>query len=468
MAKTLYWINDDLRTQDNPALNAALGEEAMLPIYIHDTTTEWPIQGAAAWWLHHSLKSLSADFDAIGFKLQLSAGEPVEALCEIVTTQSIEKIVCSRAYSPAQRSQQKELNSWCKKNNIEFIRYPSTLLAEPEAIKNQQNSYYKVFTPFSKQYKPEARRNPTKLSATVVAEPLTCGSLTLEELDLLPTLNWASEFPTHWSPGENGAHAALKEAIENKVSNYADERDLMALDGTSKLSAHLRFGEITPAQIWHDVSQVLDAESSEKFLRQLIWRDFNYHLLFHMPEIPTECFNKKFSQFPWRDDARALKCWQRGQTGYPVVDAAMTQLWRSGWMHNRARMIVASFLTKHLLISWQHGARWFWDTLVDADLANNTGGWQWTAGCGADAAPYFRIFNPITQGEKFDPSGNYVREWLPQLAKLPKKYIYRPWEAPKQVLDEAGVKLGENYPKPIVEHSNARTRALDTYKAIQS
>ena len=258
----------------------------------------------------------------------------------------------------------------------------------------------------------------------------------------------------------------LQFAIDSVIESYSETRDAPCL-ATSRLSPYLRFGELSPARVWHEVSSQLNPEQCEPFLRQLIWREFNYHLLYHFPTISDDNFSPKFKHFPWKHDKHAFERWKKGKTGYPIVDAAMRELWQTGWMHNRARMIVASFLTKHLLMHWHDGAQWFWYTLVDADLANNANGWQWTAGSGADAAPYFRIFNPITQAEKFDSDANYIRQWVPELASLPNKYIFQPNEAPPLILQEAGVSIDDNYPSPIVDHKQARQRALEAYAVLK-
>lgn len=481
--KSLYWFTNDLRIYDNPGLNQALQSGDVLPIYILDTSNTWPIQGASAWWLHNSLRSLLNDLSILGHDLQLHRGDALSILKKLTQEHSIQRIYCARNYFPYERKLQKSLSLWCHDHGIEFKRFGGSLLLEPEQVQNKQGSFFKVFTPFSKYYTQQTLRSatPTKSSQQNHYSTITSGNnitskakitqthiQTLNALNLLPTHpDWSAKICEHWQPGEEGAHKTLKNTIESIVHNYNHDRDQLGHEGTSKLSAHLRFGELSPAQVWQEIAKVKAPEESFPFLRQLLWREFNYHLLFHRPEIDQSCFNEKFNIFPWTSNNHYLERWQHGQTGYPVVDAAMQQLWQTGWMHNRARMIVASFLTKHLLIPWQEGARWFWDTLVDADLANNAAGWQWTAGCGADASPYFRIFNPITQGEKFDPKGNYVRHWLPQLSKLPNKYLFKPWDAPEHILNEAEITLGETYPKPIVIHMDARKKALDAYQRIQ-
>jgi deoxyribodipyrimidine photo-lyase len=299
--------------------------------------------------------------------------------------------------------------------------------------------------------------------------------LTVSDLNLLPSINWDTGIAAAWRPGELGAHEQLERFVDASMIDYPVQRDVPSSTGTSRISPHLHFGEISPNQAWVSAQEAIQEDASagiikgsEAFLREVGWREFSYHLLYHFPHTPDQALDQRFNNFPWRDDYdNDLKGWQQGQTGIPIVDAGMRELWSTGWMHNRVRMIVASLLTKNLLIPWQEGARWFWDTLVDADLASNTQGWQWTAGCGADAAPYFRIFNPVLQGERFDPEGKYVRRWVPELKDLPKKWIHKPWEAPGSVLTESGVELGIDYPSPIVDLSGSRKRALDCWDQVK-
>ncbi|MCC6144121.1 MAG: FAD-binding domain-containing protein, partial [Candidatus Hydrogenedentes bacterium] len=299
-------------------------------------------------------------------------------------------------------------------------------------------------------------------------------SVPVEDLDLLPGIPWDRGIREAWTPGAAGAQAELQRFLDDALHHYANDRDRMDRPGTSRLSPHLHFGEISPRMVCHAVQQYAAVEErsgliagAEAHVRQIYWREFAHHLLYHFPHTPGEPLREAFRAFPWRHDEAALRAWQHGQTGYPIVDAGMRELWATGWMHNRARMTAASFLVKHLLLPWQAGAKWFWDTLVDGDLANNTLGWQWTAGCGADAAPYFRVFNPILQGRKFDPEGDYVRRWVPEIAGLPDAYLHAPWEAPDEDARAAGVILGETYPKPIVDHAAARDRALAAYQEIK-
>ena len=469
----IYLFSNDLRLNDNSGFNQALedaktsSESSVIPLFIRHKSSSWPIQGAAAWWLHHSLKNLNTELKNMGGKLYLRSGHLIEILTDIIQQHTIEGIYFSRAYDPEGIFQQQQIHALCQQHAISCKRFAGSLLFEPETIKTQQGNYFQVFTPFYRHGKTHILPKTTQLKK-IHLQKIQCQSEKLTTWNLLPTKpNWAKNFAQLWNPGEAGAQEQLQKAIEDTIIDYKNQRDIPAIDGTSQISAHLRFGEISPRQIWHQVSAQLSPEEAEPFLRQIFWREFNHHLLFHLPHITKKPFKEKFAHFPWQKNNRHLSLWQQGKTGYPIVDAGMRQLWQTGWMHNRVRMIVASFLTKHLGIHWQEGAAWFWDTLVDADLANNSGGWQWVAGCGADAAPYFRIFNPIIQGEKFDPNGEYIKQWIPELRDLPKKFIHSPWAAPALILQSAHVQLGKNYPEPIVDHKSARERALADYAAIK-
>ena len=350
------------------------------------------------------------------------------------------------------------------------------MLSEPTRVFNKQGTPFKVFTPFWKHclktLQPDLPLSAPKMRGIEGQE--NSKSDCLDDWQLLPhSPNWAEGFGQYWKPGEKGADAKWVFFIENKIDRYADGRDRPALNSTSTLSPHLVWGEIGPRQLWHQIHELMasnqiSSSNGQKFLAQIGWREYSRYLLVHFPEIESQPFNKNFASFPWADNAKLISAWQRGLTGYPIVDAGMRELWHTGYMHNRVRMVVASFLTKHLLCHWKHGADWFWNTLVDADLANNTASWQWVSGSGADAAPYFRIFNPILQGEKFDSQGEYTRKWVPELSKLEKKFLYKPWEASDEVLLDAGVTLGENYPMPIVDHREARERALIAYQDMKT
>ncbi len=355
--------------------------------------------------------------------------------------------------------------------------FNGSLLFDPLEVRNKQGTPFKVFTPFWRHCLDREVAEPLGGGPRAWPSPATWpASDALADWGLLPTIPWDADFAGRWSPGEAGAKAALKRFVGEAMAAYADQRNRPAIAGTSRLSPFLHFGEISPRQIWAAV-RAAGAErgvfppngGAKVFLSEVGWREFAHHLLFHFPDTPSEPLRPEFKAFPWRSDSDGTlrRAWQRGRTGYPIVDAGMRELWATGWMHNRVRMIVASFLVKHLRLSWQDGAAWFWDTLVDADLASNTLGWQWTAGCGADAAPYFRIFAPVLQGEKFDPEGEYVRRWVPEIAKLPNRFLHKPWEAPASLRDHCGVDLGGNYPAPIVDHGEARDAALAAFKELR-
>lgn len=386
----------------------------------------------------------------------------------------------NRRYEPAAVQHDAAIKQALRGDGLDAESFNAALLFEPWTIKNLSGKPFQVFTPYWKAClaqpeQPEPVPAPRKLSAPdtwPASEPL-------KTLELEPRVDWAGGMRKSWTPGEKGAQRQLQRFLESALGGYGETRNIPGVAGTSRLSPHLHFGELGPRQVWHAVrshgmfgskgrAPGSGARGEETYLRELGWREFAHHLLFHFPHTPQEPLRPDFARFPWAKNVRALKAWQRGGTGYPIVDAGLRELWATGWMHNRVRMIVGSFLVKDLLLPWRAGARWFWDTLVDADLANNTLGWQWTAGCGADAAPYFRIFNPVSQGERFDPQGSYVRRWVPELTRVPDEFIHRPWEAPPLALAEAGVALGADYPRPLVNHSEARDRALEAFAILKS
>jgi deoxyribodipyrimidine photo-lyase len=477
MATTLVWLRQDLRLSDNPALyHAASTKDSIIPIYIYDEIVpqQWQIGGAQRWWLHHSLTKLSEQFAKKGMALILRRGDPKKILPEIIKATQANAIYWNRCYEPYARQLELALQNKLASLNIEVKSFEGNLLFEPNAIKNQQGSYYKVFNAFWR----------ACLSSHEPGTPLAIPKLSthsqkkihsdqLSDWQLLPTKpNWAKNWGKLWVIGELAAQKKLTRFLENQLNNYAEARDIPNIDGTSLLSPHLHFGEISPRQIWYATKQALMHASkshrhAERFLAEIGWREFSYYLLYHFPKLPEQPFQHKFSGFAWRYNKKDLQAWQRGLTGYPIVDAGMRQLWQTGWMHNRVRMIVASFLTKDLLIPWQQGEAWFWDTLVDADLASNSASWQWVAGSGADAAPYFRIFNPSLQGKKFDPEGEYVRRWIPELAKLPNKFTHTPWQATSEILLKAGIRLGTDYPRPIVDHDISRKTSLELFKQLK-
>jgi deoxyribodipyrimidine photo-lyase len=459
---SIMWFRQDLRLSDNAALTAASEAGPIIPLFILDDQTpdDWRWGGASRWWLHHSLTQLSEKLPLV-----LRRGNALDVLKSVVTETGADTICFTRDYAPWSGKLEGEIKAWCDGAGVKCQRYGGFLLHEPETIRNGSGEYFKVYTPFSKacfaKGDPKAPRPIPKFDVWTGS----AGSENLQAWQLLPSKpDWSGSFTEMWEPGESGAHKRLHAFFDEGLADYADGRDRPDKPYTSRLSAHLHWGEISPAQVWHATRQRIDGargtldRSGEKFLKEILWREFSYHLIHHNPNFPVEPFRKEFADFPWSRETEALRRWQKGITGYPIVDAGMRQLWSTGTMHNRVRMIAASFLVKDLLIPWQEGERWFWDTLVDADIASNAASWQWVAGCGADAAPYFRIFNPVLQGEKFDPAGEYVRQWVPELRGVKTSFIHKPWELPVPPA---------NYPKPMVDHSQARELALAAFKKIK-
>ena len=469
MQPVLLWFRRNLRVADNIALIAAADTgRPVIPVYVH---TARDVGGASRWWLHHSLAGLDNELRKLGSALVIRSGNPAAELAKLAEESGADAVFFSRRYEPVSRAEEEDVDE-ALGEQVELHGFDDSLLNHPNAVMTQSGSPYRVFTPFWKASSrlgepPEPQPAPDSIEFSSAAPE----SVALEELDLLPKApDWAGGLRDAWSPGEDGALRRLDE-LESVLEQYAGHRDRPDLDATSRLSPHLHFGEVSVRQVWHAVRGMemrqRASKGAEMLLRQLYWRDFSSYLLFHFPALPEQPLRGEFEQFPWSDDTTALRAWQRGKTGYPIVDAGMRQLWTTGWMHNRVRMIVASFLVKDLLIPWQQGADWFLDTLVDADLANNSASWQWVAGCGTDAAPYFRIFNPVLQGQKFDPEGDYVRHWVPEIAGLPGRHIHAPWEASEETLSAADVVLDQTYPAPIVNHSAARDEALAAYQEIR-
>ncbi|MGJ8570896.1 MAG: cryptochrome/photolyase family protein [Hoeflea sp.] len=471
----IVWFRNDLRIGDNEALVAASQHCAVVPVYIWQTVGTGRALGAARqWWLHHSLASLSNDLERLGAPLVLLSGNPSDLIFDLIKTTGASAVYWNRGYNPAYLEADSALKAELQAQGLIAESFAGQLLHEPTKLCTGSGTPYKVYSPFWRALEPDVEdRLPRQApeSLTPIPGSSTLPSETLETWRLLPTKpDWSGGMAGSWTPGEAGAHDRLADFLEDRMQGYTDRRDIPGVDATSGLSPHLASGEITPAQIFEALKNTeTDGAPADrtKFRKEIGWREFAWHLLANNPALPEKNHNSKFDNFPWLNDSRALKAWQKGLTGYPVVDAGMRQLWQTGWMHNRVRMIVASFLTKHLLIDWRTGEDWFWDTLVDADPASNAASWQWVAGSGADAAPYFRIFNPVLQGERFDAEGDYVRRFVPELAQMPKKFIHKPWAAPEPVLATANVRLGDTYPHPIVDHKLARDRALAAYQQIK-
>jgi len=473
---SIYWFRDDLRLTDLPGLQAAAKAGPVLPVFILDPDLgdPWTLGGASCWWLHHSLTALHAALTEQGVELILRSGKPATVLAELATEIGASTVYCSRHYQPWSSALEISVRDALSDAGAVLKRFPGTLLHEPEDVATGGGTPFKVFTPF---WRACNRRPEPAMPAEVPSLSGIANAPYSEEIgdwQLIPSQpNWAYGWNDLWQPGELGAQAALSQFLSQNVIHYGHGRDIPAEPNTSRLSPYLRFGNLSPRQVWHAAQGAKRerpeaSDSIDKFLSEIGWREFCYHLLFHFPTMPDEAFNPKFSFFPWGEDAERLKAWQAGKTGYPIVDAGMRELWHTGFMHNRVRMVVASFLTKHLLLNWREGEAWFWDCLLDADLASNACSWQWVGGSGADASPYFRIFNPIAQGEKFDKTGGYTRRWVPELAGLPDKYLHKPWEAPDDVLLNAGVSLGDTYPEPIVDHKTAREDALSAYATLKA
>jgi deoxyribodipyrimidine photo-lyase len=469
MSTALIVFRRDLRLVDNPAWSAACAAHAqVIPIYIHapGEDSPWSIGSAGRWWLHHSLAALDRRLRAQHAGLHLRQGDTLEVLRELVRRSGADTVYWNRLYEPASIERDTRTKSALREQGVAVHSHPGTLWCEPWQIATQQDAPYKVFTPYWRKLRTLLQPVEPLPEPVVPGWQALSGSLPLSALALLPRIGWDSGLAETWQPGEDGAHELLEIFADDAIGDYAHARDLPARHGTSRLSPHLHFGEISPRQIHFELdrrARAIDAKRRpdiEPYLRELGWREFAHHLLYHFPHTPTDNFNPRFDGFRWAAaDQSLIERWQHGRTGIPLVDAGMRELWHTGWMHNRVRMIVASLLTKNLRQHWQHGARWFWDTLVDADLANNTLGWQWVAGCGADAAPYFRVFNPVTQAKKFDPDGTYLRRWLPELAAAPLALLHEPWK------DEALLKRS-GYPAPMIDLGQSRQRALDAYAAL--
>ena len=472
----IVWFRQDLRLEDNPALaEAAASGRPVVPLFVLDDGDETrPLGGAAKWWLNRSLTALAGSLAARGSRLILRRGDPAEIVEAMASEIGAEAIHWNRLYDSASVARDSALKMSLAGRSVTVRSFNAALLNEPWTVKTGQGGGFKVFTPYWRAARERLGRVETAPSPLGLAlsdawpesEGITAWRLHPSSPDWSAGLNV-------WTPGEVGAGARLEAFLDHVLDGYAEARDRPALGAGSHLSPHLHWGEIGPRQIWNRAHAHVHAEGRgerdlDKFLAELGWREFNHQLLFHHSDLPTANFRAGFDSFPWRDDPGAFAAWSRGETGYPIVDAGMRELWATGFMHNRVRMIVASFLTKDLMIDWRAGEAWFWDTLVDADLASNVTNWQWVAGCGADAAPYFRIFNPTAQGERFDPDGAYVRRWLPELAALPTAVIHQPWTAPPAMLAMAGVRLGATYPRPIVDHGDARKRALAAYAGLKS
>jgi deoxyribodipyrimidine photo-lyase len=475
----IVWLRDDFRLDDQPALAAAAGRPALF-IYVHDET--WtngrPLGGAAKWRLAQSLKATASRFSASGARLDILLGDAERTILGLADAANATRVLWTRRYEGAAIALDGRVKAALREHGVEASSFNGRLLREPWELSKAGGRPSGSFSAFWRRHQalgalPAPLPAPEGL-ASAPWPPEAPARVALDALRLTPTkLDWSGELALGETVGEAGAPTALSRFLNGPLDGYAQDRDLTSRDTTSRLSAHLRFGEISARRIADAAGSAAGAlprarRHAEKFLAELGWRDFAAALLFAHPDLATRPLKPEFDRFPFRRDEEGFRAWSRGETGYPIVDAGMRQLWRTGYMHNRVRVIAASFLVKHLLIDWRRGEEWFWDTLCDADPASNAMGWQWVTGSGADAAPYFRIFNPVLQAEKFDPDGSYVRRWVPELARLDALHVHAPWRAPGETLARAGVVLGKSYPNPIVDHAAARARALAAFAEIRT
>lgn len=467
----IVWFRQLMRLADHPALLAAVATgQPIVSVYVLDDEAagKWRLGGARRWWLHHSLTALDRALRVKGSRLLLRRGATAPQLLALAEQIGAKAIYATRSLEPWARELESELHAQLGERGIELKRFSGSTLFEPEDVRSKAGHALTMYAPFRRAISLRALTIPQPAPSDIVSPRRLPSSDKLDDWQLLPrSPDWAGGLRETWVPGEHAANARLEAFLEEGLTNYHKARDRPDLPGTSRLSPYLANGEISLKTCWHAARMRKPGDGVESFLRELAWREYSQHLLYHRPDLTEAPHRPEYHRLQWRRDKAGLKAWRKGRTGYPMVDAGMRELWHCGWMHNRVRMITASFLTKDLLLPWQTGEAWFWDTLVDADLASNAVNWQWVAGSGADAAPYFRIFNPVKQGETYDPEGDYVRRWVPELARLPPKHIHAPWQAPEEERECSGVNLDANYPVPIVDHAAARARALAAFEAMR-
>ncbi len=469
--KTILWFRVDLRLSDNPALKKAIDLNLpVIPVFIYDDedAQSRSLGAASKWWLHKSLEYLSNELELVGSKLLIFRGKAEEVLQKLIDDTKAKNVLWNRRYEPWAVKRDKLIKEKFTAQSINVMSFNGSLLFEPWEIKSKIGKPLKVFTPFKRALLSKGIPEPVNSKPSKLLPPTEWPvSQSIDQLKLIENKSWSNKFHNYWEPGSNKAKKRLEIFKSDALHYYNINRDIPSIEGTSKLSPHLRFGEISPKEVLNSINHIEENDGINVYKSEIIWREFSHNLLWYFPNIHNSPIKNEFEKFEWDSNEANLIAWKKGLTGYPIVDAGMRELWATGWMHNRVRMIVASFLTKHLLLPWQLGEEWFWDTLLDADPASNTSGWQWVSGCGADAAPYFRIFNPIIQGEKFDPDGKYIKRFIPELNKLPKKFIHEPWKADSAILKNSDIKLGDTYPNPIVDHKFARERALNKYAELR-
>ena len=469
--KAIVWIREDLRIENNPALSyASQNHEIVSALYIYNNKYFDKKREAQKWWLSKSLDCFKNDLAKFNISLEILSGDEIEIFTKIKKKNDI-TVYWSKVYEPAVITNGKKIRDLFIKNKIDYKYFKGNILIEFQDVTKDDGTPFKVFTPFWK--KAEQRyleKVPSKIAKIKKLNKafFLMGS-SINPKNILPKKNWYKKFEKYWDPSEDEAKKYLKKLIEDKIINYSDTRDFPSIDGTSKISPFLKHGQIHVETIWNKCQETkVKGKGYRKYINELGWREFSHSLINYFPEMLKGNLRKQFDNFPWVKNQKYLKLWKQGMTGYPLVDAGMRELYETGWMHNRIRMVVGSFLVKNLLLHWHHGEKWFWDCLVDADLASNSASWQWIAGCGADAAPYFRIFNPVTQGQRFDPEGEYIRKYIPEIKELPNKYLFSPWVAPQEVLDKAGVLIGKDYPSPIIDLKLSRNLALEAFKSLAS
>lgn len=463
----IHWFRQDLRLTDNPSLYEAGEYEYVLPIYILDDENAgfFKMGSASRLWLHHALTSLN---NSLENSLTCYQGEALQILLRLVDALPVKAVFWNRCYEPWRMKRDKKIKQQLQGKGIFSSSFNGSLLWEPWEINKTDGTPYKVFTPFYQKgcLGTHPPRRPIKKPKKICFYQEITESISIDKLGLLPKKSWPQSIEKSWQISETGAHNKISFFLEKGLSHYKRGRDYPSKPYPSRISPYLHFGQISPHQIWEVIRSQEPTEHTAHFCSELGWREFSYNLLFYNPELPWHNFQQKFERFPWEDNRTLLEYWRQGKTGIPMVDAGMRELLQTGYMHNRMRMIVGSFLVKNLLLHWHHGERWFWECLVDADLANNSSGWQWIAGCGADAAPYFRVFNPVTQGQNFDADGTYIRRFIPEIAALPNTHLFSPWKTPKKILQNARVILGQTYPYPIVDLQDSRKRALAAFKSL--
>ncbi len=467
----LVWFRRDLRLADHPALRHAIEHaDRVVCVYIHSPEEEgrWRAGGASRWWLHHSLQTLQNQIKESGSALVLRSGRTLEVLRALIRETNAELVTWNRLFEPLLDKRDTQIENALGKSGIECVQFNGSLLFDPADVATKSGTPFRVYTPFWRHCTQRLQEiAPPAPAPKRIPGISQVSSESLDHWKLLTGRLWEGWLSQHWTPGEYSAHAMLRKFNRSPIDHYSQGRERPDTVGTSRLSPHLHFGEIGPRQIIAALEHRAKNASTQRYLSEIGWREFAHHLLVHFPQTPEEPLDPRFAKYPWTRSASSLKAWQRGKTGIPLVDAGMRELWQTGWMHNRVRMIVASLLTKNLRLHWLKGAYWFWDALVDADLANNTLGWQWVAGCGADASPYFRIFNPVLQAKRFDPQRDYIRRWVPELSALSNRWIHQPWAAPSEELVKAGINLGKTYPRPVVDLKESRGQALAGYSRIR-